>query len=189
MLAKVPAGASRQKSVLFSSLIALTTIKITGKFMDKTMKIIKKPLMLVALALVLPVGLVFAGEGAINVASQHSAEATMDKFEDILTSKGMTVFARINHQQGAANVGINLRATELIIFGNPKVGSPLMQCTQTIALDLPQKALVWTDEAGKVWLTYNDPEYLRSRHQVEGCDEVFAKVTKALAGLTKAATE
>jgi len=157
--------------------------------MHKKMKIIKKSLMLVALALVLPAGLVFAADGVINVASQHSAEATMDKFENILASKGMTVFARINHQQGAANAGIDLRATELIIFGNPKVGSPLMQCKQTIALDLPQKALVWADEAGKVWLTYNDPEYLRSRHQVEGCDEVFTKVTKALAGMAKAATE
>jgi len=132
--------------------------------------------------------IVSAADGVVNVASEHSAADTMDKFENILKKKGMKVFARINHQQGASSIGVDLRPTELIIFGNPKVGSPLMKCQQTIALDLPQKALVWSDEEGKVWLSYNDPAYLKSRHRVEGCDLKLNKVSKALAGLTKAAT-
>jgi uncharacterized protein (DUF302 family) len=78
--------------------------------------------------------------------------------------------------------------TELIIFGNPKVGSPLMKCQQTVAIDLPQKALIWVDDQSKVWISYNDPRYLEKRHNISGCDEVIAKIEKALSGITKAAS-
>lgn len=128
-------------------------------------------------------------DGMVNIPSQFSVKQTADRLETLLNKKGMTVFNRINHAKGAKGVGIELNPTELILFGNPKVGSPLMQCQQTIALDLPQKALIWQDANGKVWLSYNDPEYLQKRHDVKGCDNNFAKIKKALAGLTKAAAQ
>ena len=99
----------------------------------------------------------------------------------------MTIFNRIKHSEGAANVGIELRKTELIIFGNPKVGSPLMKCQQSVAIDLPQKALIWEDADAKVWISYNDPGYLQKRHNIAGCEEVISKIKKALSGITKSA--
>jgi uncharacterized protein (DUF302 family) len=131
--------------------------------------------------------IVLAAEGVVNIASDYSAAETMNNFESVLVNKGMKVFARVDHSKGAASVGVDLRPTELIIFGNPKVGSPLMKCEQTVALDLPQKAVVWVDQAGKVWLSYNDPAYLKKRHNISGCDSVLDKISKALAGLTRAA--
>ena len=130
-----------------------------------------------------------AADGIINVKSNHSVADTADKLEKVLLSKGMKVFTRIPHSKGAKGVGIDLRPTELIIFGNPKVGSPLMKCAQTVAIDLPQKALVWQDAEGGVWISYNDPAYLKQRHQIEGCDPVLEKVTGALAKMTAAAAK
>lgn len=126
-----------------------------------------------------------AVEGMVNVLSSFNVKTTADRLESILNEKGMTVFKRINHAEGASKVGIELRETELIIFGNPKVGSPLMQCQQTIAIDLPQKALIWMDDSAKVWISYNDPGYLKNRHEVTGCDDVFSKIEKALSGIAK----
>ena len=123
----------------------------------------------------------------VNVKSSHDVEATADRLESILNQKGMTVFIRINHAAGAANVGQKLRPTELIIFGNPKVGAPLMQCSQSVGVDLPQKALIWEDDNGRVWISYNDPRYLEKRHNISGCEEVIAKIEKALAGITGSA--
>ena len=125
--------------------------------------------------------------GLVTVASTFTVEQTADRLENVLNEKGMTIFNRIKHSEGAAKVGIELRKTELILFGNPKVGSPLMKCQQSVALDLPQKALIWEDTNAKVWITYNDPRYLEKRHNITGCDEVLAKIEKALAGITKAA--
>lgn len=130
----------------------------------------------------------FAADGLFNVPSQHSVKFTADRLVNLLESKGMTVFARIDHAEGASKVGLDLRPTTLVIFGNPKVGSPLMQCSQTTAIDLPQKALVWQDENGKVWLSYNEPDYLKKRHQITGCDEVLGKVSGALNGFALGAT-
>ena len=125
--------------------------------------------------------------GIVNVPSVHSVDETAKKMQMILEKKGMKIFNHIKHSQGAKSVGVDLRDTELIIFGNPKVGSPLMKCQQTIALDLPQKALIWKDEKEKVWISYNKPSYLVERHSLKGCQKVIAKVEKALAGITKAA--
>jgi len=125
----------------------------------------------------------------ITIASEYSVEQTANRFEDIVSKKGLTVFNRIDHSKNAASVDLELRPTQLIIFGNPKVGTPLMQCAQLVALDLPQKVLFWEDEAGKSWLTYNNPEYLKERHSIAGCDEVLGKITNVLAALTKAAGE
>ena len=143
----------------------------------------------IALAL-LPVSLAsLAADGVINVRSSHSVSQTADKLENVLKSSGMRVFQRIDHAAGASSVGVELRPTELIIFGNPKVGSPLMKCAQTIAIDLPQKALVWQDESGKTWISYNDPAHLQERHDVNGCDAVLSKVSGALAKMTAAAAK
>ncbi|PHQ25059.1 hypothetical protein CLH62_11950 [Marinobacter guineae] len=128
-------------------------------------------------------------DGLVTVKSSHDVKATADKLESVLKEKGMTVMARVNHQQGAEKAGLELRPTEVMIFGNPKVGTPLMQCAQSVAIDLPQKALIWEDENGDTWLGYNDPDYLKSRHGIEGCDPVLEKVSGALAGFAKAATE
>ncbi|MFD1008380.1 DUF302 domain-containing protein [Oceanisphaera ostreae] len=126
-----------------------------------------------------------AGEGMINTESAFSVKETADRLESTLKEKGMTVFNRINHAQGAEKVNIKLRGTELIIFGNPKVGSPLMLCQQSVAIDLPQKMLVWQAEDSKVWLSYNDPSYLVQRHDIKGCEQEIATVAKALAGISK----
>lgn len=131
---------------------------------------------------------VAGGNGLVNVKSSHDVKTTADRLESILNQKGMKVFIRINHAAGAANVGKKLRPTELIIFGNPKVGAPLMQCSQSVGVDLPQKALVWQDDKGLVWLTYNDPDYLAGRHGLKECSEVLKKVEKALSNFAKAAT-
>jgi len=134
-------------------------------------------------------GKVLAADGLITVKSAHDVATTVTKLQEIVESKGMNVFGRVNHGAGAEKAGVELLPTELLIFGNPKVGSPLMACSRSIAIDLPQKALVWEDADGVVWLAYNDPEYLKARHATEGCDEVFAKVTGALAAFAGAATQ
>ena len=131
---------------------------------------------------------VMAADGVINVPSAFNVEETADRMERILNEKGMTIFKRIKHSEGAGKVGVDLRKTELIIFGNPKVGSPLMKCQQSVAIDLPQKALVWEDDKAKVWISYNDPRYLEKRHDIAGCEETISKIEKALAGITNAAS-
>lgn len=128
-----------------------------------------------------------AQDGMTVVPSSHDVATTMDKLEAIVTEKGMTVMARVNHAAGAKKADMDLRPTQVLIFGNPKVGTPLMLCSQSIAIDLPQKMLVWQAEDGKVFLGFNDPEYLKGRHSTQGCDEVFAKVSGALNNFAKAA--
>lgn len=128
-----------------------------------------------------------AAEGMVDVASSFGVKETGDRLESVLNEKGMTIFKRVKHSEAAEKVGVELRETELIIFGNPKVGSPLMRCQQSVAIDLPQKALIWKDSDGKTWISYNDPRYLEKRHDISNCEEVIAKIEKALAGITKAA--
>ncbi|MDN3377448.1 MULTISPECIES: DUF302 domain-containing protein [unclassified Pseudoalteromonas] len=110
-----------------------------------------------------------AVEGLISVKSPLSAKATMNKFEQLAKSKGLTIFARIDHAAGAKKVNKELNPTEVLTFGNPKGGTPLMQCAQTIGIDLPLKALVWEDAQSQVWLSYNDPAYIAERHNAENC--------------------
>lgn len=145
---------------------------------------------LIALPLIflLVSGVAQAADGLIMVKSSHSVAATADKLEAVLSEKGMKIMNRIDHAAGAKSAGMTLRPTQLVIFGNPKVGTPLMQCARSVAIDLPQKALIWEDENGQVWLGYNDPAYLKGRHAVDGCDEVLAKVSGALANFADAAT-
>ena len=126
--------------------------------------------------------------GIIKIKSVNSVKATLDKLEDVLNKKGMTIFTRINHTAGAEKAGIPLRATELLVFGNPEVGTPLMLCSRTAALDLPQKALAYKDKNGQVWLAYNDPAYMAKRHNLKNCDAAIQKVTNALAKFSSTAT-
>ncbi len=128
-----------------------------------------------------------AADGLIEIKSPHGAKATMDKLETAARDKGLTVFARIDHAAGAARVDKTLRPTEVLIFGNPQGGTPLMECAQTAGIDLPLKALVWEDASKQVWLGYNDPAWIAKRHGVATCP-VVANLSKALAGLAQAAT-
>ena len=129
---------------------------------------------------------VAASDGLVKYESNYSVKETADRFEDIAKSKGLTLFARVDHQKNAASVNLELRPTEVIIFGNPKVGTPLMQCAQDVAIDLPQKVMVSEDDNKKVWLTYNNPTYLMERHQIQGCDEVIKKISGVLSKLSEA---
>jgi uncharacterized protein (DUF302 family) len=128
-------------------------------------------------------------DGVIRLQSMNSVTATVDKLESALESKNMTIFKRVSHSGGAAEVGLELKQTELLIFGNPTVGTPLMQCQQLAALDLPQKALVYEDENGQVWIAYNDPAYIANRHKITDCDDVIGKISDALAKFSRLATQ
>ena len=128
----------------------------------------------------------FAVDGLVALKSAHGAKETMDRLEAAVKQRGLNVFARIDHAAGAAKVGKQLRATELLIFGNPQGGTPFMECAQTVGIDLPLKALVWQDDSGQVWLGYNDPEWLALRHGAAQCPAA-AGLKKALAGLAQQA--
>jgi uncharacterized protein (DUF302 family) len=105
-----------------------------------------------------------AADGLITLRSNYAPKETMNRLETEVKAKGLTVFARIDHAAGAADVGLSLRPTDLLIFGNAKGGTPLMQSVQTIGIDLPLKMLIWQDEAGDTWLSYNDPNWIAKRH-------------------------
>jgi uncharacterized protein (DUF302 family) len=127
-----------------------------------------------------------AADGLVALKSPHGAKETMDRLESAVAQKGLAVFARLDHAAAAAKAGKKLRATELLIFGNPQGGTPFMECAQSVGIDLPLKALVWQDRSGQVWLGYNDPEWLAARHGAARCPAVAA-LKKALAGLAQQA--
>ncbi len=127
-----------------------------------------------------------AADGLVAIKSPHSAPDTMSRLEAKVKERGLMVFARIDHAAGAMKVGKTLRPTELLIFGNPQGGTPLMECAQTAGIDLPLKALVWQDDAAQVWVGYNDPAFLAQRHGAPACPAV-ENLRKALAGLAEAA--
>ena len=135
------------------------------------------------LALVLFSGSVIAADGVIEVKSANGVKDTINKLESAAKERGLIIFARIDHAAGAQKIGKTLRPTELIIFGNPQGGTPLMECAQSAGIDLPLKALAWEDAAGQTWLGYNDPQYLATRHGAKDCAPVVAGLRKALAGL------
>jgi len=124
----------------------------------------------------------------LTIPSSLSVKVTADTLEKRLKAKGLTLFNRIKHSENTAKVGIKLRDTELIIFGNPKIGGLLMQCKQSIAIDLPLKALIWQDEQNKVWLSYNNMRFLKNRHRMQGCEPVLTKIEKMLKQLMLSAT-
>lgn len=124
-----------------------------------------------------------AADGLISLKSPHSAKETLDRFEAAAKGKGLNVFLRVDHATGAQKIGKTLRPTELLVFGNPQGGTPLMECAQSAGIDLPLKALAWEDATGQVWLGYNDPVYLAKRHGVGDC-KVALNLQKALAALS-----
>jgi uncharacterized protein (DUF302 family) len=130
-----------------------------------------------------------AADGLITLRSSHAPKATMNRLEAEVKAKGMTVFARIDHAAGAAAVGLPLRPTEVLIFGNPKAGTLLMQSVQTIGIDLPLKALVWQDASDATWVSYDDPRWLAQRHGLgREVEASVSAMTAALGAVAKAAT-
>jgi uncharacterized protein (DUF302 family) len=128
-------------------------------------------------------------EGLTTIASRFGPKETTDRLEAEIRAKGMTVFARIDHAAGAAEAGLELRPTELIIFGNARGGTPLMEASQTAGIDLPLKALVWQDRAGKTWLSYNEPSWIVQRHGLGIRAEIVDKMAAALSAISRKAAD
>jgi uncharacterized protein (DUF302 family) len=128
-------------------------------------------------------------DGLTTIASSFGPKETLDRLEAQIRSKGLTVFVRVDHAAGAAAVGMTLRPTEVVLFGNARGGTPLMQDKQTAGIDLPLKCLVWQDEGGKTWLSYNEPGWIAHRHGLATASDAPLKaMTGLLAALAKAAT-
>jgi uncharacterized protein (DUF302 family) len=142
---------------------------------------------LVALALAAGLSPAQAAEGLIAVKIPHSAKATMDKVEVMAKEKDLNIFVRIDHAAGAAKIGKTMRPTEVLIFGNPQGGTPFMECSQSLGIDLPLKALVWEDASGQVWVGYNDPVWIARRHHAAEPCPVVDNIAKVLAAITEAA--
>ena len=119
-------------------------------------------------------------DGLVAVVSRYGYNDTVDRLNAAISALGMTVVARIDHAAAAANVGLELRPTEVLIFGNPKTGTPLMQTAQTIGIDLPLKILIWRDEDNKTWLGYNDPRWLAQRHGATANTAILEAMARAL---------
>lgn len=126
--------------------------------------------------------------GMVTVASRYSVAKTIDRVAQVVVEKGLTVFARIDHTGNARAVGLDLRPTELIIFGNPRAGTPLMQHSQTAGLDLPFRALSWQDPNGKVWLTCNDPKWLAARHGIDPKHQAISAIDAGISMVCRYAT-
>jgi uncharacterized protein (DUF302 family) len=107
-----------------------------------------------------------ANNGIVDKPSNHSVDETVEKLKGILQGKGVTLFAMVDHSGEAAKAGMKMRPTKLLIFGSPKAGTPLMQASPSVAIDLPLKILIWEDAQGKVWVSYNSPAYLQERHGI-----------------------
>ena len=126
-------------------------------------------------------------EGLISVRSSFGPKETMDRLENEIRSNGMDVFARIDHAAGAAKAGLTLPPTEVIIFGNARGGTPLMQSVQTVGIDLPLKALVWQDASGKAWLSYNEPNWIAQRHGITNKDTVLGRMSELIGAIARRA--
>jgi uncharacterized protein (DUF302 family) len=124
----------------------------------------------------------------VTLTSAHSVTETIERLKALLAKNGIELFAHIDHAAAATKIGLPLRPTQVLIFGNPKAGTPLMQSRQTIGLDLPLRVLVWEDADGKVWLTYRRVDALAQSHHLTGHDETVRALDKGLAGLARPAT-
>jgi uncharacterized protein (DUF302 family) len=130
-----------------------------------------------------------AADGLVSLRSSSGPQDTLNRLEAAVKAKGMTVFAHIDHAAGAAAAGLPLRPTDLLIFGNAKGGTPLMEIVQAIGIDLPLKALVWQDVTGNTWVSYNDPAWLARRHGIDpATDATTAALSAMLDAIAKAAT-
>ena len=146
-----------------------------------------KTLCVAMIALVLSTVTAQADDGLVKKLSAHSVQTTMDSLENLVGNKGLTVFARIDHAAGAAEVGEEMLPTQLLMFGNPAIGTNLMTSQRTVGVDLPIKVLIWEEPDGKVWIAYNDPAYLAKRHGIDDRDAVLDKMGRAVKGLVSAA--
>jgi uncharacterized protein (DUF302 family) len=131
----------------------------------------------------------FAGEALVMRQSRHPVAETMDRLVAAAEAKGLKIMARIDHAAGAEAAGLKLRPTQVLLFGNPKLGTPLIEASPAIGIDLPLRVLAYEDDAGVTWLAYTKPEVLRSRHGVAAKDELFAAMGKTLDALTASAGE
>lgn len=146
------------------------------------MRSLLAPLLLASLATVPQ------SDSLVRVRSTRAFSETVRSLDSAVTAANLRIFARVDHAANARGVSMDLRPTTVFIFGNPQVGTRLMQCEQSIAIDLPLKVLVWEDSTRAVWVGYEPPGRLAERHKVQGCGEVIDRVTAALAGLAAAAT-
>jgi uncharacterized protein (DUF302 family) len=128
-------------------------------------------------------------EGLTTIRSNFGPGETMSRIDAGIKARGMTIFARIDHAALAAEAGLTLRPTELILFGNPRSGTPLMQANQTIGMDLPLKMLVWQDASGGTWVSYNEPDWLSRRHGIGGAERVIGAMSAALKGIVAEVAE
>jgi len=128
-------------------------------------------------------------EGLTSIRSNFGPKETMERLEAEIRAQGMKVFARIDHAAGAAEAGLKLPPTDLIIFGNARGGTPLMQSIQTVGIDLPLKALVSEDASGTTWLSYNEPSWIARRHGVANAESIVSKMSAALSAMSRKATE
>jgi uncharacterized protein (DUF302 family) len=127
-------------------------------------------------------------EGLTSIPGGLGPKETMDRLEDEIRAKGLMIFARIDHAAGAEEVGLPLAPTNLIIFGNARGGTPLMQSVQTVGIDLPLKILVWQDAANNTWLSYNEPRWIAQRHGVAGVESTIDKMADLLAAIAREAS-
>lgn len=147
-----------------------------------------KKTILILLVTIFTAGTAAAQGGLVSVKSNHDVVTTANRLESALKEKNVNVFARIDHAAGAQRVGQELKPTLLIIFGNPAMGTPLIQRSRSMGIDLPLKALIWEDDAGQVWFTYNAPDYLARRHGITEMGEAIQKMEQALSNFAQAAT-
>jgi uncharacterized protein (DUF302 family) len=128
-------------------------------------------------------------EGLTSIRSRFGPKETMDRLETEIRAQKMEIFARIDHATGASEVGLELRPTQLIIFGNARGGTPLMQSVQTVGIDLPLKALVWEDALRTTWLSYNEPRWIAQRHNIPNAEATVSKMTATLGAMSQKATQ
>jgi uncharacterized protein (DUF302 family) len=156
-------------------------------FITKKEEIPMSRVALIALPFVLLVPSVQAMEAMVTVPTAHSTPSTLNKLETLAQARGLKVFARIDHAAGAQSIGQELRPTQLLIFGHPKGGTPLLQCAQTWGVDLPLRVVAWEDAAGKSWIGYKDTRRLGHPHPEAACDAALERLTSLLDGLVREA--
>lgn len=132
---------------------------------------------------------IISENGLKTRSSPYDVEETAFRLEKNINDQGLTLITRVDHSANAEKVGAELKPTQLLIFGNPKVGTPLMKCSPTTAIDLPQKILVWQNDDNQTQITYNQPQYLKKRHDIQGCDEILDKVSVVLKDITEQAID
>jgi uncharacterized protein (DUF302 family) len=145
--------------------------------------------LLIVVVLVILAVPVWADTGVVTVSSSVGFSDTLERFKAVLKEKGVKVVFELDHQANGKRVEESLNKTHLLLFGNPKLGTPLMRSVRSIGIDLPMKVLIWEDDDGKVFLTYNDPQYLAARHSIEDNKAIFRKMSAVLKVLTTTAAQ